>query len=116
MESITQIVTQKLKLKANEAKGEAASSQEPKFLGFSSSAGPEFKRVIATKAVDRFKRRIRDITRRANGRQREDDDGGTGSVYAGQRLYRYLSRSIAWRPTNVSITTRNSERFCDDRT
>src|SRR5260221_11191364 len=41
--------------------------QEPKFLGFSFTAGPEVKRVIAPKALDRFKQRIREITRRAKG-------------------------------------------------
>lgn len=37
------------------------------FLGFSFSLGPETKRVIAPKALDRFKQRIREITRRAKG-------------------------------------------------
>ena len=36
-------------------------------LGFSFSAGPEVKRVIAPKALDRFKRQVREITRRAKG-------------------------------------------------
>src|ERR1700680_3916717 len=67
MESITQFITQKLKLKVNEAKSAVARPQERKFLGFSFSAGPEVKRVIAPKALDRFKRRIREITRRAKG-------------------------------------------------
>src|SRR5438876_8933239 len=40
---------------------------ERKFLGFSFTAGPEVKRVVAPKALDRFKRRIREITRRAKG-------------------------------------------------
>jgi Group II intron, maturase-specific domain len=44
-----------------------ARPQERKFLGFSFTAGPEVKRVIAPKALDRFKRRIRKITRRAKG-------------------------------------------------
>jgi catechol 2,3-dioxygenase-like lactoylglutathione lyase family enzyme len=44
-----------------------ARPQERKFLGFSFTAGPEVKRVIAPKAVDRFKQRIRAITRRAKG-------------------------------------------------
>ena len=44
-----------------------ARPQERKFLGFSFSAGPEVKRVIAPKALDRFKRRVREITRRAKG-------------------------------------------------
>src|SRR6202522_3189472 len=67
MESITQFITQKLKLKVNEAKSAVARPQERKFLGFSFSAGPEVKRVIAPKAVDRFKQRIREITGRAKG-------------------------------------------------
>ena len=67
MESITQFVTQKLKLKVNEAKSAVARPQERKFLGFSFTAGPEVKRVIAPKALDRFKQRIREITRRAKG-------------------------------------------------
>ena len=37
------------------------------FLGFSFTASPEVKRVIAPKALDRFKQRIREITRRAKG-------------------------------------------------
>ncbi len=67
MESITRFITQKLKLKVNEAKSAVARPQERKFLGFSFTAGPEVKRVIAPKALDRFKRRVREITRRAKG-------------------------------------------------
>jgi RNA-directed DNA polymerase len=67
MESVTQFITQRLKLKVNEAKSAVARPQERKFLGFSFGAGPEVKRVIAPKALDRFKRRVRDITRRAKG-------------------------------------------------
>jgi RNA-directed DNA polymerase len=67
MESITRFITQRLKLKVNETKSAVARPQERKFLGFSFSAGPEVKRVIAPKALDRFKRRIREITRRAKG-------------------------------------------------
>jgi len=51
----------------NEAKTAVARPQERKFLGFSFSAGPEVKRVIAPKALDRFKRRVREITRQAKG-------------------------------------------------
>src|SRR3982075_1878407 len=67
MESITQFITQKLKLKVNEAKSAVARPQERKFLGFSFTAGPEVKRRIAPKALDRFKQRIREITRGAKG-------------------------------------------------
>jgi RNA-directed DNA polymerase len=67
MESITRFITQKLKLKVNEAKSAVARPQERKFLGFSFTAGPEVKRVIAPKALDRFKHRVLEITRRAKG-------------------------------------------------
>jgi RNA-directed DNA polymerase len=67
MESITRFITQKLKLKVNEAKSAVARPQERKFLGFSFTDGPEVKRAIAPKALARFKKRVRDITRRAKG-------------------------------------------------
>lgn len=67
MESIKRFITQKLKLKVNEAKSAVARPQERKFLGFSFTAGPDVKRTIAPKAMERFKRRIREITRRAKG-------------------------------------------------
>jgi RNA-directed DNA polymerase len=67
MKSITHFITQKLKLKVNETKSAIARPHERKFLGFSFSAGPAVKRVIAPKALDRFKQRIREITRRAKG-------------------------------------------------
>ena len=67
MESITRFITQNLKLKVNETKSAVARPQERKFLGFSFTAGREVKRVIAPKALDRFKQRIREITRRAKG-------------------------------------------------
>jgi RNA-directed DNA polymerase len=67
MESITRFITQKLKLKVNETKSAVARPQQRKFLGFSFTVGPEVKRVIAPKALDRFKQRIREITLRAKG-------------------------------------------------
>jgi len=67
MESITRFITHELKLKVNEKKSAVARPQERKFLGFSFTAGPEAKRVIAPKARDRFKQRIREITSRAKG-------------------------------------------------
>jgi RNA-directed DNA polymerase len=65
MDSITRFITQRLKLKVNDKKSAVARPQERKFLGFSFSAGPEIRRRIAPKAVQRFKERIREITRQA---------------------------------------------------
>src|ERR1035441_326865 len=67
MESISRFITQKLKLKVNETKSAVARPQERKFLGFSFTSGKELKRKIAPKSLERFKQRIRDITRRAKG-------------------------------------------------
>lgn len=67
MKSVTRFIMQKLKLKVNAAKSAVARPQDRKFLGFSFTAGPEIKRAIAPKALDRFKGRVREITRRAKG-------------------------------------------------
>src|SRR5712691_8652644 len=68
MESVKRFITQKLKLKVNEAKSAVARPQERKFLGFSFTGGKELKRKIAPKAIDRFKERIREITHKGRGR------------------------------------------------
>jgi RNA-directed DNA polymerase len=81
MESVTQFITRELKLKVNETKSAVARPQERKFLGFSFTAGPEIKRVIASKALDRFKQRIREITLRAS--QHADNNRRVGTVHAG---------------------------------
>src|SRR5258707_711237 len=65
MESITRFLTQQLRLKVNGAKSAGARPKERKFFGFSFTAGPQVQRVIAPQALDRFKQRIREVTRRA---------------------------------------------------
>jgi RNA-directed DNA polymerase len=69
MDSVKRFLTQRLKLKVNEAKSAVAKPQERKFLGFSFlvQPGKAPKRRIAPKAVDRFKERVREITRKAKG-------------------------------------------------
>jgi hypothetical protein len=44
-----------------------ARPQERRFLGFSFTTGPDIRRMIAPKSLERFKQRIREITRRAKG-------------------------------------------------
>ena len=87
MESITRFITQKLKLKVNEAKSAVARPQERKFLGFSFTAGPEVKRAIAPKAMDRFKQRVREITRRAKGVSMETTMAELAPYMRGWRSY-----------------------------
>ena len=86
-ESITRFITQRLKLKVNEAKSAVARPQERKFLGFSFTAGPEVKRVIAPKALDRFKQRIREITLRAKGVSMETTMDELAPYMRGWRSY-----------------------------
>ena len=87
MESITRFITRKRKLKVNEAKSAVARPQERKFLGFSFTAGPEVKRVIAPKALDRFKQRIREVTRRAKGVSMETTIAELAPYMPGWRSY-----------------------------
>jgi RNA-directed DNA polymerase len=66
MASVSRFLTTKLRLKVNEAKSAVARPEERKFLGFSiSNDGSE--RRIAPKALDTFKARIREQTRRTRG-------------------------------------------------
>jgi RNA-directed DNA polymerase len=65
MESVKRFITKRLKLKVNEQKSAVARPQVRKFLGFRFTDGPVIRRAIAPKAIERFKDRIRDITRRA---------------------------------------------------
>src|ERR1019366_4789502 len=59
-------LTNKLRLKVNEAKSAVARPEERKFQGFSiSNDGSE--RRIAPKALDKFKARLRDMTRGTSG-------------------------------------------------
>ena len=66
MNSVGRFLTKKLRLKVNEAKSAVARPEVRKFLGFSiSNDGSE--RRIAPKALNKFKTRIRDMTRRTRG-------------------------------------------------
>src|SRR5215471_3197795 len=87
MASVTRFITQKLRLKVNEAKSAVARPQQRKFLGFSFSDGPEIKRIIAPKALDRFKDRIREITRRAKGVSIEETIAELAPYMRGWRGY-----------------------------
>src|SRR6266702_3661488 len=66
MASVSRFLTQKLRLKVNEAKSAVAQPEERKFLGFSiSNDGSE--RRVTPKALDKLKTQVRDRTRRTRG-------------------------------------------------
>jgi RNA-directed DNA polymerase len=67
MESLKRFIMTTLKLKVNVQKSAVAQPWERKFLGFSFTSEEKPRRRIAPKAVDRFKERVRELTRRTRG-------------------------------------------------
>ena len=66
MATACRFLTERLRLKVNESKSAVARPEERKFLGFTiSNDGSE--RRISTKALDKFKNRIRELTQRTRG-------------------------------------------------
>jgi RNA-directed DNA polymerase len=67
MASITAFITSKLKLRVNQQKSAVARPWQRKFLGFSFTLHREPHRRIAPKAIQRFKEKVRELTRRTRG-------------------------------------------------
>jgi RNA-directed DNA polymerase len=67
MKSVSEFITRKLKLKVNEQKSAVDRPSKRKFLSFSFIKSQVIKRRIATKAITRFKQRVRELTRRTRG-------------------------------------------------
>jgi len=63
MASVSRFLEKKLKLKVNRGKSAVARPGKRKFLGFSFTSGSEPKRRIAPQALERFKLRVRELTR-----------------------------------------------------
>jgi RNA-directed DNA polymerase len=69
MASISRFITGRHKLKVNESKSAVDRPQNRSFLGFSFTGGKASKRrKIAPKALNRFKARVKELTRRNQGR------------------------------------------------
>jgi RNA-directed DNA polymerase len=85
MEGIEKFLAKRLKLKVNKAKSAVAKPSARKFLGFGFMGGREPRRRIAPQAIDRFKTRVRELTRR---------QGGQSLSQVTKELSRYL---IGWR-------------------
>ncbi len=67
MEGIGRFIEKKLKLRVNEAKSAVARPWARKFLGFSFTLNRKPKRRIAPEAIRRFRKRVRELTRRTRG-------------------------------------------------
>jgi RNA-directed DNA polymerase len=87
MESVTRFITERLKLKVNQAKSAVARPQARKFLGFSFTRDREPKRRIAPKALGRFKQRVRELTCRTRGVSLEQRVQELAAYFRGWRGY-----------------------------
>ena len=67
MASMRRFIACKLKLKVNEAKSAVARASQRKFLGFSFTSHRRPKIRVARPAIERFKRRVRELTGRMRG-------------------------------------------------
>ncbi|MCL2647746.1 MAG: hypothetical protein FWD61_12170, partial [Phycisphaerales bacterium] len=67
MEGVSQFITKRLKLKVNESKSAVDRPSRRKFLGFSFTVNKPPKRRIASESLDRFKKKVRELTRRTLG-------------------------------------------------
>jgi len=67
MEGVSDFISRKLRLKVNASKSAVARPKDRKFLSFSFTSGKNAKRRIAPKAVERFKAKVRTLTRRHKG-------------------------------------------------
>src|SRR6266436_5873458 len=65
---VEQFLAKRLKLRVNKAKSAVAKPNVRKFLSFSFTSGKQPRRRIAPQAIDRFKARVRELTRRTCGR------------------------------------------------
>ena len=71
MEGLVRFLAKRLRLKVNEQKSAVARPWERKFPGFSFTNAGIPKRRIAPQAVDRFKKRVRELTCRTRGVSKE---------------------------------------------
>jgi group II intron reverse transcriptase/maturase len=79
----------KLRLKINESKSAVASAFGRKFLGFElyKTRKDEVKRAVSRKALETFKQRIRQLTRRSGGRSIEQVVEGLRPYVLGWKAY-----------------------------
>ena len=67
MQWVSVYITKKLKLKVNSAKSAIARPWERKFLGLSFTSDHQPRRRVAPKAIERFKTKVLEVTRRTRG-------------------------------------------------
>ncbi len=87
MESLSRFLERKLKLKVSEEKSAVTRPFRTGFLGFSFTSGKNLKRRIAPNAIDRLKKRVRELTRRTRGISLEQMTAELNRYLRGWRAY-----------------------------
>lgn len=87
MAGVCRFIADKLKLRVNSSKSAVDRPSRRKFLGFSFTGGKSPRRRIAPKAIDRFKERIRALTRQAKGQSLRQMVAPLGQYLRGWRAY-----------------------------
>ena len=87
MESITNFLSKRLRLRVNKEKSAVGKPSKRRFLGFSFALGVEPKIRLADQSKERFKRRIRELTRPTKGRSLEQVIRGTRRYLIGWHGY-----------------------------
>jgi hypothetical protein len=70
LESVTNFLSKRLKLQVNQAKSAVAQVQERKFLGYGFRYDGDLR--VAPQSLEKFKKRIRELTKRNRGRSLEN--------------------------------------------
>lgn len=101
MTSLSRFITHRLKLKINQQKSAVARPQERTFLGFSFTGGRHPNRKqIAPESLKRFKRRVRQLTRRSHQISLENRVSRLSAYLRGWKAYfglaetRYVFRDL----------------------
>jgi RNA-directed DNA polymerase len=89
MSGISRFIADQLKLKVNASKSAVDRPSRRTFLGFSFTDDPAAtpQRCIAPKAIDRFKERVRELTRQAKGQSLRQMAAVLGRYLRGWRAY-----------------------------
>jgi len=90
--SITRYLTERLRLKVNEEKSAVDRPWNRTFLGYTMTVHREPKLKVSPKAVERAKKRVREIMRRGRGRKLADVIGELTLILRGWISYFSLSR------------------------
>lgn len=94
--SITKFIEEKLKLKVNESKSGVRRCEQVKFLGY--TIMPKGKIRIADKSIDRFKQKVKELTRRNRGVKFSQVIAELNAIHRG--WMNYFRLADCWLPFN----------------